>query len=739
MGDPVKLHHFTVHTPEGDKPARVPEGQLDEFMSDMDADGILYEELADDAPIDQPRVPSAYDAEPPAPARGPSAPRAPRAEMFVGEPEVIKSPGTRVEVGDAQIDELATPSVVDVGEEDPADLLAYEDRARSDEAFAATMQHALGGQIPASAGGDLGGGVDQESIDVPGHNIPAAQWGLDPDIGSDAVQDAAIEQELGGSFDAPYTMEGADRRVLDPLTRGFAARALLSGSDEAAGGLAAMAGNDLGDSVHLERALNEQAEAEHPLPFMLGEAAGTVPLLLAAPETIAGRLGLGPLLGVLEGAFSSDSDDPRQTLHDSARGGLWGAGAALTGEALGAGGPALRRMGVAQRRASAAPGTLLDLRNIRNEHGIDYMTHGLDQAFDDLGLAGHPLPQSAAGVNKRIGTREGPGLLSVAGDRMGDAVDTAGAEGVRGDWDRVQGAIAQRADQKLGTVVAPAKPQRAEARALHRIAGELPETRYQVLGQAPNWRVVPQPAPPALPRELQDQKVHYRQAGKLKPGVNNTQRDDIQANAYLGAGRDLADELDLTMQGARPELGEQFTKNRDAYQDLALFEDMSGKQADAVKSRSVIRDPLTYASTVGASGLGAGLSTALGLGPIPGAAAGGLTGATFGQTYGRDALGLGMIGVGNTLSGAAKLAPVAARSSPTQSGFNAPDVTSAAMAAISGDRAALGHYSQRFLEAQSKPDPKAATSDLLVELIQTDPEFRTYILPTLRDSAVQER
>lgn len=653
-------------------------------------------------------------------------------------------PETRVDVGEAQIEPLATPSVVDVGEEDPAELLAYEEKLRSDEALARASGHALGDNpawraFPASAGGDFPGAASPYPIEVPGGDIPAAQWGLDPDIGSDAVQNSAIEEELGGAVDLPYSAEGASRRVVEPFSRGFNKSVLMGGSDEGAALLASAAGDDLETALELERGLNEYSAEAHPVPWALGRVAGYGPSALAQAESLAARVALPPLFGMAEGGLSSDSNDLGQAWADTLWGGAFGAGAGATGELLGLAGPALKRRGIALRRASGAPGDVGQLDSIAAREGIDYMEDGLDEAFGRLGLAGW-LPQSAAGVAKRIGPREGPGLQSVAGSRLGDAIDTAQAQGVRGDWDRVQTGIDQRAADYTSGVPAPAAPQRAKARALRKIGQTLPQTRvsvdYQV--QPPQITGV-HPPPPALPRHLQNQKVHYQEAAKLRPGVQRLKRDDIEAEAYDAARGSLADELNLTMQGADPTINEQYVKNRDAFGELAQLEDMARKQAATVKSQTRIRNPFTYSTAIGGSGFGAALSTMAGIGPWPGAAVGGLVGAGAGQKYGQDILGMIGQGAGSTLTGVSRLTPVAAQLSPWNSTLNEPNVTEAAMALIGANRNAFDHYSPRFLEAMAQPEPRAAVGALMVELIQTDPEFRTYFLPKLRGSAVGQR
>lgn len=328
---------------------------------------------------------------------------------------------------------------------------------------------------------------------------------------------------------------------------------------------------------------------------------------------------------------------------------------------------------------------------------------------------------------------------------MGDAVDEAGAAGVRGDWDRVQANVAQRAAAKTANVPVPTDEALAEVSALQSLGDRLPHSSYQMASPTAGGtiQVTQQPAPPALPRELQNQKVEHQKRGKFKKGVQAAPPDEVKASAHRDVAGSLADELNETMWRGPPETYNKFTKNRDAYQDLAMFEQMSGDQAVRVQDRSQ-RNPATYVASAAAPAAGAWASNALGLGPGPGAAAGAATGiltSGIGQKYGQDALGLGMMGTSKLMKGAAKASPLISRMGPKGS-RDEPNVTESAMNLIGSDQTAFGHYLPRFLDAMAAgelPAQKAAVSALMTELIQTDPEFRQYVLPLLRTDAVKQR
>ena len=423
-------------------------------------------------------------------------------------------------------------------------------------------------------------------------------------------------------------------------------------------------------------------------------------------------------------------------------GGLLGAGA----EGLAKLAPLLRRWGVGQRRMSAAPGTAEELEAFADTKGVDYMERGLDERFDDLGLASGIKPQSAADVARDIGPPRGkpgePGELQAAGQRMGDAIDRAGAQGARGDWANVDKELANRSTRVLNSMPgagpdpAPAVQQAIE---LQNLRAELPQPRtYQ---PSPSQPPVQIPVPPALPRHLQHKKAAWQKAGKMPKGVPLPSPDARQAQAYRRGAGAVAEELDSAMQSAGPELHSEWFNNKEAYEDLASFGDMATSQAARVKAQPMYKDAALYGSAVPGAASGYALSEQLGLGPwgaIPGAIAGGLVGGTIGKKYGRDMAGQGLMGLGIAATElAGPMRAVAGRVGPHTT-LDEPNVTEAALSAIQSNPEALGGYSQRFREAAASPDPSAASA-LILELVQTDPDFRTYVLPMLRAGAVQQR
>lgn len=535
-------------------------------------------------------------------------------------------------------------------------------------------------------------------------------------------------------LEAPLTQ--ARDSFIEPLARGFNKSLLMGGGDEAGAALAALTTDaSLQDALAQERAMDEYDANAHPVPMGMGRALGFLPGMVAAPATYLGRGLMGALSGAAGGALSSDSNDVEQTLRDAGQGSLWGAGLTAGGELLSNYlGPLLRRIGVGMRRSSAAPGTAEDLNAIREREGIDYMEHGLDDAFDEQGLASYPWLQSAADVAKRIGPPAGgtgPRMLQAAGNQLGDAVDTAQAMGVRGDWNNVDDTLRGGAQRVLDSMPAPALPQRQDAAELTRIRGELPGRMQQLQRNG-------QPLPPreAPPRDLQRQKVGFQKAGKYPKGVPLPPPDQRQANSYRQAAGAVAGELDDTMQAAGPELHSQFTKGNKAYQDLSMFGEMAGEQAVRNQQRAPYRDPAMYAAGATGAGAGALLSERLGIGAIPGAVLGGLGGARAGQAYGLDLAGAGTMLGGNALTELGGVAQAAAGRVGPQSTFGEPDVTEAALQAVGANKEALGPYSEQFIQAAASPNPSAASA-LILRLIQTDPEFRMYVLPMLRAGAVQ--
>jgi hypothetical protein len=81
-----------------------------------------------------------------------------------------------------------------------------------------------------------------------------------------------------------------------------------------------------------ERALNKQAEADHPMLYKGSEIGGGVVSGLLAPgaSTLSGAIGYGSL----QGLGGSDSDDAGQLIKDTAIGGAFGAAGYGAGEAL---------------------------------------------------------------------------------------------------------------------------------------------------------------------------------------------------------------------------------------------------------------------------------------------------------------------------------------------------------------------------------------------------------------------
>lgn len=289
--------------------------------------------------------------------------------------------------------------------------------------------------------------------------------------------------------------------------RGLAKGLSFGGSDELGAAMNAATGGDYEGSAMRNRFLDDKAANEEPIKFGAGRGAGMLPGMLAKVPAMAyqgvtgalARIGMGGAQGVLGGAGESNSDDLGKTIDDAGIGGLIGGGLSALGEAGGAalqwGGDKLRGLGVGQRRASAG-GSVPEYNAVRERDGIDAMESGLNQRFDELGLAKGWKPQSASDVYRRINPEGGPGMLQDAGQKMGGAMDAAGEAGAYGDWGNVRQGINEQAAGKL-TAPIPSDPSIAAAERLRGIGNKIPVRNQDALIEPPEPPPLPQSAGPA--------------------------------------------------------------------------------------------------------------------------------------------------------------------------------------------------------------------------------------------------
>lgn len=335
---------------------------------------------------------------------------------------------------------------------------------------------------------------DPEVIKTPQQHGASGNWGPDQDMG---FMDRFASGLKGYAQDFGKAGEGLVRGLNQSLYQG--------GADEVAAGARAAGGENFGSALKDEQAQRDQAWNDTPLTYGAGRALGYVPgMLLGGGGTAAktgweavkaagGRVAANSAVAGLNGFLSNDGS-VEDRLGSAAQDAAVAAPFGIAGEAMTAAGPAIDKAGVAMRRANAG-GTAGELNAIRQNQGLEHMQSGIDQDFQDLGLASSLLPQSAYGVAKKLGTPESPGIVQAGGQQMGSAIDDATAAGVHGSWDSVRGSMDNSVRGELGNMP-PTVSQQGYAGEMRRIASdELPQP-----GQIQMNRFDPEAAPPPPPQ-----------------------------------------------------------------------------------------------------------------------------------------------------------------------------------------------------------------------------------------------
>jgi len=299
----------------------------------------------------------------------------------------------------------------------------------SDPGFEDELREALGGGSTYRAGSGLAqarglepmsGGVVNERLPVTGEKRSDVIRVDDYLAGQDAFQNelrgvlsAAKHSPPEPQAPAPAPAPAPQPSMLDRFLetgsdaiRGLNSGLYWGGSDE----IEALSPNR---TVEQARAANLEAEQRSPWAYNMSKAAGYVPgaVLTAARGAGAaaaaagkgigalGRIGVSAAQGLGSGALESNSDDAGEVAADAARGGAWGLGGGVAGEAVAAGAGALARgstrIGEGLRTANAMPSGTAELEAMRRQDGIDYMQHGPTEAMRDLGLLDSWKPQSA--------------------------------------------------------------------------------------------------------------------------------------------------------------------------------------------------------------------------------------------------------------------------------------------------------------------------------------------------------
>lgn len=134
-----------------------------------------------------------------------------------------------------------------------------------------------------------------------------------------------------GSRAPDRQITGRDRRAEAPIA-GFADTATLGWDDELAGIASTAAGGDYEATRDRVRGMSDDAQAQAPGSFAIGQAAGTAPWLAAPnPAGAMGRIGLGALMGGADAAGHSEATGS-DLASDAGLGALLGAGLGAAGE-----------------------------------------------------------------------------------------------------------------------------------------------------------------------------------------------------------------------------------------------------------------------------------------------------------------------------------------------------------------------------------------------------------------------
>lgn len=465
--------------------------------------------------------------------------------------------------------------------------------------------------------------------------------------------------------------------------RGFAQGALGGGADELVG----VAGGDR----DLARGQDEESQGRSPWLYGSMRALGGLPRNLAT-----GMLG-GAAQGGIEGALSSNSDDPWTRLKAAGAGAATNAALHGVGEGVDATGrlaqATSRGLGAIsdQARNAAVGGTAADYRNLAEERGLDYAMQGPSDAIRSLGLANRLIPQSPRTyANKAQTARE------AAGADVGQALDEAGLDpSTHVLRDDLGAALGQReALARNGTT-----------------RGDALSNSYGRMGV-----LLDRDAPPVFtPRALNEQKTAYYDQG-YKEGKVADLPASIGAESARGGGASAKDLL-LGALGNTPVQKAQYEGAAQRFGDASMIEDMARNRAagnQAAPTGAGLWGTLTQPATRVVKDFGPDLAANV-------------------TQLGADAAG----GLGNftrNLAAPAARGLGALAGSPLTQAAAGGNVTDAALGALQSNPQLLGQYKNQFAEAAGSPAP-GAVSALITRLIQTDPEFRTRVLPQLRAAA----
>lgn len=723
MGDPQKIHHFKLST--GD-PARVPDSELDEFMEVMDADGITYEELPDDAPIDHPRVPA--DGTPavidvfrpgePAPEVGPRAPRRgrPTQEQF--------------------------------------DLDVDDDDAGVDPAFVGDDEEDAGGPPPYVPSRAPGVTVTREATPPP--YAPSSQ-----------PRDPFYEPDTTGPW---------QENALDGLM-GFAHGATLGGGDELAGladdaGLYDAIGLDLGpDGVQGPyREEDKLARERSPLSYHLAEGAAGTPMAIGAGSLgLAGSTGLG----MVQGALSSDAPDFAGRASGAARGGFMGALLHGTGEGLAATSAAASKarpllQGASNEARNAVFGEPGDFRRLADKRGLDYAFDGPAEIVRERGLTNRVMPQSArdyANKAKPIKDAEGRALgtnLEIAGKDLSTHTHKDLADDLVANLD-VPPLPPRGPDATAGLLADESLGHQPDFGGLPKhlqqpsMAGELlTQERLARSGTEQGSKLANQygklrgrlselPGPMLPPKELNELKsAYYDEAYDAQAG---SQPDTIAETAASNAGRSANKLLRGALsQHPDPSHLTDYNRQAESFGEIALIEQMARNKAAGTQGQAAggglwtaLSAPVTRPVKQYGNDLTANLTQL-------GANAAGATSSalTPGRTDAARTLARGAAAPVEAEAGrATDEGPPPNSQAMRGMGFYAGtptgsdqgqqrglDLAGSVLRVLEDRPQVLGAFADKLKALAASPDPSALNAEL-TRLVQTNPAFRMHVLPQL--------
>lgn len=468
-----------------------------------------------------------------------------------------------------------------------------------------------------------------------------------------------------GSRAPDRSIAGRDRRAEAPIA-GFSDAATLGWDDELAGAASTAAGGDYEATRDRVRSMSDDAQAQAPGSFAIGQAAGTLPWLAAPnPAGAGGRIALGALMGGADAAGHSQ-ETGMALAGDTALGAGLGAGLGALGEgalavARGPGEGAVRQRALSEMSDAADDALLAATGHAGHNRGaVEAFDFGDDRRAirESRGRAAQVLRDTeaipaAAGI--RTTRRSIEDALAGATGTMDDVRTAMGSSGPTG------GEIAERLRAEASGMRSPTSAQ------IRDVLDDFAE-RYggieEVVPGTTGTRQVPvdprdrHPSEPIDYKALIEQLGHLRDSGSWRTragrdvplGEQGRRRvdralraaydDAIEQQASRAAAEGGAFRgVDLTPQQreALQRLGEDpVSRYRDARRQYAVLdtalENAQRGEAALAGNRAVGMSEMQW----GGAGATAGATIGSALGPIGaggGAALGGALGAGAARTW----------------------------------------------------------------------------------------------------------